>query len=330
MKNMKLFVFMFMSVLCSGLSEHFIDVALERFESRNNSIANDNWSFDRLQLVRIPKAGSTEASVLARLLGGCYPTGPCCVFPGDPIGSCPSKNLECPSVSGCTGHYVNADFLEKGSSFSMSNMRGVVDRVVSGFFYSAPHSPKCTKDENVNYEECFLRMTEFKSHRNVMSKMVTGHYAYDGKNICVHEEDDCDETLKSVIRGACNLNFVTILESWQSSILLLFETLPWIKPNESFFPLKDHNPYRSSNKKHIELITNDMRTISHEANIVDVYLYEFVSAKFCESLEKQGLMNYPLVLEELEINNICGNWVQTLQDLEYLTPIDCRLYNSMN
>lgn len=252
------------------------------------------------------------------------------MFPGDPIGSCPSKNLECPSVSGCTGHYVNADFLEKGSSFSMSNMRGVVDRVVSGFFYSAPHSPKCTEDENVNYEECFLRMTEFKSHRNVMSKMVTGHYAYDGKNICVHEEDDCDETLKSVIRGACNLNFVTILESWQSSILLLFETLPWIKPNESFFPLKDHNPYRSSNKKHIELITNDMRTISHEANIVDVYLYEFVSAKFCESLEKQGLMNYPLVLEELEINNICGNWVQTLQDLEYLTPIDCRLYNSMN
>ena len=50
------------------------------------------------QLVRVPKAASSAASEIARRLGGCTPRGPCCRFPGSPRGSCPAKDLMCPTV----------------------------------------------------------------------------------------------------------------------------------------------------------------------------------------------------------------------------------------
>ena len=33
--------------------------------------------------------------------------------------------------------------------FSMSNLRHVVDRMVSGFFYTKPHSPHCAQGDTV-------------------------------------------------------------------------------------------------------------------------------------------------------------------------------------
>lgn len=39
--------------------------------------------------------------------------------------------------------------LQDPSVFSMSNLRDVVDRLVSGFFYTAPHSPACAQSEGV-------------------------------------------------------------------------------------------------------------------------------------------------------------------------------------
>lgn len=33
--------------------------------------------------------------------------------------------------------------------FSMSNLRDVSDRLISGFFYTAPHSPMCARQQNV-------------------------------------------------------------------------------------------------------------------------------------------------------------------------------------
>lgn len=43
--------------------------------------------------------------------------------------------------------------------FSMSNMRDVKDRIVSAFFYTAPHSPACARRDTVVREknsECSL------------------------------------------------------------------------------------------------------------------------------------------------------------------------------
>lgn len=36
--------------------------------------------------------------------------------------------------------------LQDPTVFSMTNLRGVVDRLVSGFFYTKPHSPRCARE----------------------------------------------------------------------------------------------------------------------------------------------------------------------------------------
>ena len=33
--------------------------------------------------------------------------------------------------------------------FSMANLRHVVDRMISGFFYAKPHSPNCAHEDTV-------------------------------------------------------------------------------------------------------------------------------------------------------------------------------------
>lgn len=41
------------------------------------------------------------------------------------------------------------NMLKDPGVFSMTNLRGVVDRLVSGFFYSKPHSPLCAREDVV-------------------------------------------------------------------------------------------------------------------------------------------------------------------------------------
>lgn len=60
-------------------------------------------------------------------------------------------------------------------------------------------------------------MSQTHAYQNIMSRMVTGHYAYDGStNVCLDKNhdaangDECSEDLESVIGGACNLNFVAM------------------------------------------------------------------------------------------------------------------------
>lgn len=340
----------------------FLQLATQRFDARiaaSGLPVEANWNFPNLQLVRIPKAGSSEASVIARHLGGCKPRGPCCSFPGDPPGSCPARHLMCPEVEGCTGHFMPGgakDKLKDPSVFSMSNLRDVVDRLVSGFFYTDPHSPPCAHGENVDYKSCFLEMTASRTFQNVASKMVSGHYAYDGKaHLCLEEDhsNTCTQTLGAVLRGACNLNFITMCETWQSSVLLLFETLPWIQPTKEFFPAPHHedgnDPSARGGKvvasrhndgaKHeegIKHITPKLREAASKANAVDEALHEFVSAKFCQRLQDLELLDRPLVAEELAgyetLHQRCTdtNWItSTLERFKPLVPEDCRLYRPM-
>lgn len=60
-------------------------------------------------------------------------------------------------VVGCVGHRVDLprkNMLRNPSIFSMSNLRDVVDRMVSGFFYEAPHSPTCAREDEVVSKLC--------------------------------------------------------------------------------------------------------------------------------------------------------------------------------
>ncbi|CAM9422857.1 unnamed protein product [Ectocarpus fasciculatus] len=351
----------------------FLELARERFEARNSRPATfeeNNFAFDGLQLVRVPKAGSSEASVIARRLGGCVPRGPCCRFPGNPPGSCLRKDLLCPAVKGCTAHRMDstkATMLEDPSVFSMTNFRGVVDRMVSGFFYGYGHSPPCFWRNDVDYESCFEEMTNNPKFQNIVARMVSGHDAYEGDiKLCMEKDHGgggeavCAEDLESVIRGACNLNFVTMCETWESSVLLLFETVPWLGPTEDFFPApRPQNrqllsaedaeepapaekaaasgPLReNTSAKHEEgmkHITPELREAASGANAVDEALHEFVSAKFCERLRETGLLHHPLVAAQLTtyepLNNRCNDetWAkETLERFAPITPQECRLY----
>ena len=44
----------------------------------------------RMHLIRVPKASSSSLSAITRRMVGCNPPGPCCRYPGDPVGSCPA------------------------------------------------------------------------------------------------------------------------------------------------------------------------------------------------------------------------------------------------
>lgn len=50
----------------------------------------------------------------------------------------------------------------------------------------------------------------------------------------------------------------------------------------------------------IQYITPQLRDIASRANAVDEALHRFVSAKFCTRLREVGLLNHPLVVEELQ------------------------------
>jgi len=90
-----------------------------------------------LNIIRVPKAGSSALSVTARAIAGCQPDGyPCCKFPGDPKGSCPRTDLMCPLVTGCTGHSPNY----QGDEAVITSLRNPVNRSVSAFFYAHPHT----------------------------------------------------------------------------------------------------------------------------------------------------------------------------------------------
>ncbi|CAN0194624.1 unnamed protein product [Pylaiella littoralis] len=348
----------------------FLELAQERFEARNGRPATseeETWTLEGLQLVRVPKAGSSEISLIARRLGGCTPRGPCCNWPGDPPGSCPAKGLMCPAVVGCTGHHMGDKKLAElkdANVFSMTSVRGVVDRMVSGFFYAAPHSPGCAHKEVVHYKGCFTTMTTSPAFQNVMAKMFTGQYAYEGATtLCLDKQQgsegggECSVDLEAAIQGACNLNFVAMCEIWESSVLLLFETLPWLGPTSDFFPihaadsvvaeeprLKVHEngdgaavvQRQNTGARHeegIKHITPELREAASHANSVDEALHEFLSAKFCDRLKEAGLLEEPLVARELATYEVldrrCNDytWVNnTLERYKPLTPEDCRLY----
>lgn len=62
------------------------------------------------------------------------------------------------------------------------------------------------------------------------------------------------------------------------------------------------NERKNTGKEHEEgmkHITQAMREVASEANAVDEELHEFVSAKFCDRLDKAGLLDHRFVMDEL-------------------------------
>ena len=84
-------------------------------------------------------------------------------WPGDPIGSCPSKRLfACQTqqrVIGCTHHQSFYNALIDRRIYSISIIRHPYRRSVSAFFYPGiHHNEECTKAQRGKHE-CFLEYT---------------------------------------------------------------------------------------------------------------------------------------------------------------------------
>ncbi|CAM9672355.1 unnamed protein product [Ectocarpus sp. 8 AP-2014] len=144
---------------------------------------------------------------------------------------------------------------------------------------------------------------------------------------------DCQETLGAALAGLCLFNHITLAEAPATSALLLLETLPWIRPDQSFFEglpppagRFDGGTFardRDAGTQHlqearldllqhdddgpgrVQFITQDLRDTAWAANqarphaLVDQKLYDVVSAKMCSRLSELGLLEHPAVHAEL-------------------------------
>jgi hypothetical protein len=192
-----------------------------------------------LNLVRIPKAGSSALSVTARALAGCHPDGyPCCAgFPGNK--ACPAPNLLCKSIVGCTNHNPKYNVfytlgLQKGKHLPIiTSLRHPASRAVSSFFYEWPHRPhnKCYSWQC--FDESFMQKVQWQ---NPSTKMLVGLKAYEA----VGPERYPIEAAKDRL---CRTPFFGIAEWPIPSALLLYETHPFSKlqPNPVSFGLPANN-----------------------------------------------------------------------------------------
>lgn len=157
-----------------------------------------------LNLIRIPKAGSSQLSVVARAIAGCHPDGyPCCATLDK---SCPRDDLLCNVVRGCTDHrprynitihhYQHAAFVTAMTNATLSTpssaattelqtlvhvpmitgVRDPTDRLLSAFFYKGDHRPKPIRNHSWEiFQNDYIPQPKY---RNVLTKMLNGFYAY--------------------------------------------------------------------------------------------------------------------------------------------------------
>ena len=79
------------------------------------------------------------------------------------------------------------------------------------------------------------------------------------------------------------------------------ETAPLLSVAADKHPAVDGLRHNTAAKyeEGITHITPALREVAARANVVDEALHEFVSAKFCDRLSDVGLLEHPLVAEEL-------------------------------
>jgi hypothetical protein len=179
-----------------------------------------------LNIIRIPKAGSSSLSMMARALAGCKPDGyPCCKFPGSPKGSCPKRNLVCPVIRGCTGHVPNF----QGDEPAITSLRHPVERLISAFFYYPPHRPSPRTDFAWPTFESYVAQPKYV---NVVTKMLNGAFAYDNYTPSLH-------SLNRAKGRLCQLAWFSIAEWPIPSSLMLYESAPFrnLQPHPLIFGL---------------------------------------------------------------------------------------------
>jgi hypothetical protein len=212
---------------------------LWQWEREDLNLTSGESTMQLLNLIRIPKAGSSALSVTARCLAGCHPDGyPCCAgFPRNK--ACPAPYLLCKSIVGCTNHNPKYKVFytmgrQKGKHLPViTSLRHPVSRAVSSFFYESPHRPHNTCYSWQCFNESFIQKRQWQ---NPSTKMLVGLRAYEP----VDPERYPIEAAKDRL---CKTTFFGIAEWPISSALLLYETHPFSKlqPNPVSFGLPANN-----------------------------------------------------------------------------------------
>jgi len=293
-------------------------------EVRRNA-SSEGGAAGKVHLLRIPKASSSSLSVLARRMVGCEPPGPCCRWPGDPPGTCPSRDLfACQTegkVIGCTHHYPHYEALQRTDTPSISIMREPFRRSVSAFFYPGiHHNSKCTG----SVDKCFAEYTSSPRWKNVAVKMLTGAYAYGSEPTC-RTANQCKNSLELAVRNLDLLVFMGVAEMWELSLLVLHLRVPHFKPQLSDFLVAEENSSGANSSSNSSssssggagnrgsrgertnrdvsysafrtqaLTQPRLQTMLESQNGLDRILYEHVVQRLCEELHRLGLWRHALV-----------------------------------
>lgn len=175
----------------SSSSSTFYATEFYNIAKRSRASVAKSISLPKIHLIRIPKAYSSAMSAVARRFVGCKPPGPCCRYPGDPAGSCPSKRLSAcglnnKKVIGCADHYPNLDYLYNKDIISIAMMREPLNRSLSAFFYPGIHH---NSDCKLSIGECFEEYCRSSKWRNIAVKMLSGAMPYAAEETCVSRFD---------------------------------------------------------------------------------------------------------------------------------------------
>jgi hypothetical protein len=310
----------------SNKKEGYVRLFFELATNRNFLLhPNSSYLIDRVHLVRVPKAASTSFSIVARRIVGCNPPGPCCKYPGDPVGSCPSHDLfHCQTmkkVIGCTGHNPEYLALKSDSMPSITIVREPKARALSAYFYPNHHNMNC----HGNISQCFFEYVRDIRYQNILVKMFTGEHSYGPQSTCFNSSD-CPHSLQLASSNIRYFEFIGIVELWELSLLLFHYKFSQIPPVFDEFalyanstlptsPTSDTSTSASSGRSHGEsqrLNTNDeylqfkktaMRQFEQELtdqSRLDIELYHFLLEKFCRLVQRSGYWKNLFVQEYWE------------------------------
>jgi len=284
-------------------------VTLARFHARRGAAGNETAAAAHLSdlqdlrpdsgfslnILRIPKAGSSHMSMVARSLAGCTPVGfPCCYDE-----HCPRDDLLCPAVRNCVGHGATFPWAEdrESNNFepSITVLRDPVSRISSAFFYRPPHRPP---GENFSFE-FFREYVQMEVYRNVMTKMIKGRL-FNGK--MAYSKGTLKPTTKRHIATAktrlCGFDWFGINEWGAASLLLLYQSAPFdrlLPSPEVFEEGKRSYSMRVNSDSDYEIFKRDFarnggNEVVLRSNLHDVELYAHATGLFCARARQKGLV----------------------------------------
>lgn len=278
-------------VICtSSYAQDFYDISLKLLKSNTTM----HKELQIIHLLRIPKAASSSLSIVARRGVGCVPRGPCCIYPGNPPGSCPSRQFyNCSSkVIGCVEHNANYLSLLNTSIHTISLMRQPNTRAISGYFYgkASRNNIHTNADCPSTLDDCFLQYTKDDRYRNVVVKLLTGVDAYSRNVKTCPKKKDCNNSLELALDNMKHVNAFGITEMWELSILLLHLKIPGIPPLFDDFNL-----------------VNEQSELGMRVNKDRVYkaFQTYATSKYIDELQRQNSLD--LVLYKHVVKSMCND-----------------------